>query len=63
MFKKNTAHVDFNDENLDDVRFSKVNSIPPLEEHLTPKSYVDQAIAVDVDEPSLLRLDLDEKLG
>ena len=32
--------------------------MPAVREHLTPKYYVDQAI----DEPSLLRLDPDEKL-
>ena len=42
---KNTAHVDFNDQNLDDVRFVKVNSMPAVREHLTPKFYVDQVIS------------------
>ena len=59
---ENTAPVDFDDENLDNVRFIKVNSIPTLEEHLTPKLCVDQAISNGVDEPSLLRLDPVEKL-
>ena len=36
VFKK-TAYVEFNDENQDNVRFLKVNSLPNLEEHLTPK--------------------------
>ena len=44
---KNTAHVDFNDKNLDNVRFVKVNSMPAVGEHLTAKHYVDNAI----DEP------------
>ena len=48
--KRNTAHVNFNDENLDKVRFAKVNSLPALREHLTPKFYVDEAIFHYVDE-------------
>ena len=59
---KNTDHVDFNSKVLVNVRFIKVNSFPTLEEHLTPKMYVDQAISKIVDE-SLLRSDLDEKLN
>ena len=59
---KNTDHVDFNDKNLDNVHSIKVNSFPTLEEQLTAKIYVDQAISDSVDESSLLRLDPDEKL-
>ena len=59
---KNTNHVDFNDKNLNNVLFVKVNSIPTLEEQLTPKIYVDQAKSEDVVNSSLLRLDLDEIL-
>ena len=59
---KNTAHVDFNDKNLDNVRFVKVNSMPAVGEHLTAKYYVDTAISNSVDESSLLRLDANEKL-
>ena len=59
---KNTAHVDFNDKNLDNVRFVKVNSMPAVGEHLTAKYYVDTAISNSVDESSLLRLDSNEKL-
>ena len=59
---KNTDHVDFNDKILDNVHSIKVNSYPTLEEHLTPKIYVDNAISYIVDEASLLRLDPDEKL-
>ena len=59
---KNTAHVDFNDKNLDNVRFVKVNSMPAVGEHLTAKYYVDNAISNSVDESSLLRLDANEKL-
>ena len=28
---KNTAHVDFNDKNLDNARFVKVNSMPAVQ--------------------------------
>ena len=59
---KNTAHVDFNDKNLDNVRFVKVNSMPAVGEHLTAKYHVDNAISDRVNEQSLLRLDIDEKL-
>ena len=38
---KNTTHVDFNVENLHSVRFVKVNSMPAVREHLTPKYYAD----------------------
>ena len=39
-----TAHVDFNDKNLDNVRFIKMNSLPAVSLHLTHKDYVDNAI-------------------
>ena len=55
---KNTDNVDFNDKILDNVHSIKINSFPTLEEHLTPKIYVDNAIS----ESSLLRLHHDEKL-
>ena len=58
----NTAHVDFNDKNLDNVRFVKVNSKPAVREHLTPKYYVGQTISYWLGEISLLRLDADEQL-
>ena len=35
---KNTAHVDFNDKNLYNVRFIKVNSFSAIPEHLTAKN-------------------------
>ena len=41
---KNTDHVDFNNKDLDNVGWIKVNKYPFLEEHLTPKVYVDNAI-------------------
>ena len=55
---KNTDHVDFNDKILDNVHSIKKKSFPTLEEHLTPKIYVNNAIS----ESSLLRLHRDEKL-
>ena len=60
---KNTNHVDFDDKNLNTIHFIRVNSIPTLEEQLTPKIYVDQAISDDVDNSSFLGLDPDEKLN
>ena len=60
--KKNNAHVEFNDKNLDNVRFVKINSMPALREHLIPNIYVDNATSDGVDESTLLRLDPDEKL-
>ena len=59
---KNTAHVDFNEKSLRNVRFIKVNSKPAVNEHLETNYYVDQAISDSVDEPSLSPLDLDKKL-
>ena len=53
--------MDFKDKNLDKVQSIKVNSFPTLEIHLTPKSYVAQAISNIVVE-SMLRLDPDEKI-
>ena len=41
---KNTANVDFDDKNLDNFRFVKVNSMPTVGEDLTAKYYVDKAI-------------------
>ena len=60
--RRNTTHVDFNDKNLDNVRFVKVNSMPAVGELLTTKDYVDNAIYYSVEELSLLRLDPDEQL-
>ena len=59
--QKNTDLVDFNDKDFDNVRSVKVHSIPILEEQLTPKIYVDQAISDGVDNSSFVRLDPDEK--
>ena len=59
---KNTAHVDFNDKNFDNVRFIKVNSMPAVGEHVTAKYYVDHAFSYSVDESSLLGLDPNQNL-
>ena len=59
--KKNTSRVDFNNKLIDNVHSIKINSFPALEEQLTPKSFVDQAISEGLDDSSLLRLDLNEK--
>ena len=56
---RNTTHVVYN-KTLDNVRSIKVNSFPTLEERLTPKNFVDQAIFDGVDESSILRLGPDE---
>ena len=58
---KNRDHVDFDDENLDNIQSIKVNSFPTIEEFITPKMHVHQAISNFVGE-SLLRLDPDEKI-
>ena len=42
--------------------FVKINSLPPVREHLTPKFYIDEAISRRVDESSLLAIDPAEKL-
>ena len=42
---KNIDHVDFNDKNIDNVNSIKVNTIANLEEDLTPKIYVDNAVS------------------
>ena len=47
---RNTTHVDFNDKNLDNVKFIEVNSFPAIPEHSTAKIYVDKAISYSVDE-------------
>ena len=59
---KNTNHVDLIDKHLNNVHFIKINSIPIIEEQLTPKFHIDQVIPDGVDNSSILRLDPDEKL-
>ena len=61
-YPSTNIRVDFKDKNIDNVHSIKINSIATIEGRLTPKNYVDQAIFYGVDEPSLLRLDPDEKL-
>ena len=52
---RKTAHVDFNNKNLDNVCFVKLNSVPAIREHLTPIFYVDQAVSHSVHEPTLVK--------
>ena len=59
---KNSANIDLNDRNITNCRFLSVNQLPQIDSHLTAKLYVDKAISDSIDEPSLLRLDTDEKL-
>ena len=57
---KVTALVDFNDKNLDNVRFVKVNSMPAVGEHQRVKYYFHQAISDSLDEPTLVGKNQDE---
>ena len=41
---RNTSHVHFKDKKLYNVTIVKVNSLPAINQHLTPKQYVDDAI-------------------
>ena len=59
---KNIEHSDFNDKNLNNVRFVKVNSKPAVGEHLTAKYYVDNSFYNSVGASWLLKLKLNEKL-
>ena len=60
---RNTAHVGFNEKNLDNVRFVQVNSLPAVREHLTPKFHLDQAISFSVDEHTLDRNNQDNNFN
>ena len=51
---KNSAQVDFNDKNLNNVRFVKINSLPSPRAFNT-KYYVDEAISNSIDELTLVR--------
>ena len=62
VYRKNTAHVAFNDKNVDNVRFVKINIMPAFGEPLTAEYSVEHAIFYSVDEYSLLRIDPDEKI-
>ena len=55
---KINGHRDLNDRKITNARFIRVSQLPQIDSHLTAKPYVDNAI----DEPSLLRLDPNEKL-
>ena len=59
---KNTAHVDFNDNIIDNVRFVKLNTLPAVRDRLTPKLYVDDAMSNSVGKATFLRLVSDEQL-
>ena len=51
--------IDFNDVKLENIKFVKVNYQPDVNEHLTPKVYVDTAIG----ESSLVRNNKDNDFG
>ena len=51
--------IDFNDVKLENIKFVKVNYQPAVNEHLTPKVYVDNAI----DESSLVRNNKDNNFS
>ena len=51
--------VDFNDVKLENIKFVKINYQPAVNEHLTPKIYVDNSI----DEPSLVRRNQENDLN
>ena len=53
--KNNTTHVDFNDKNLDNVRFVEVKSRPAVGEHLTVKKCVNKTISSSADQTTLVR--------
>ena len=56
---KNGKDIDFNDKNLEKIKFIKVNYQPDVDTHLTPKIYVDNVI----DETYLLRNYQDNKFS
>ena len=51
-----------NDKEITNARFIQVNQLPQITSHLAAKLYLDKTISDSVDEPSLSRLDPDEKL-
>ena len=59
---RNTAFLDFNDKNLDNVRFAKVNNLPAVRKQLRLKCYVDDANYHSVHESSFSKLDPNETL-
>ena len=48
--------IDFNDFQLENIKFVKVNYQPAVNENLTPKIYVDTAI----NEPTIVRINKDD---
>ena len=59
---KNNAHINLNDRNFTHARFVQVNELPQIDSHLTAKLYVDTTVSDAIREPSMLKLDPDEKL-
>ena len=59
---ENTAQIDFNGKNLDNVRFVELISMPAIGKHLTANYIVDNASSDIVDQSSFLRLGPKEKL-
>ena len=57
--KKNSAHKELNDRNIRKARFIQVNQLPQIDNHLTAKLYVDNA----VDESSLIRKNKDNMIS
>ena len=63
IMKSNKAHpdIDLNYKNIINVGLIELNRRPEYGDQVTSKSYVDNAIRNSVEEPTLLRLDPDEK--
>ena len=59
---RNTAHANFDDKKVDNVRFLKVISLPAVPQHLTSNCYVDEINPPRVDGSSLLGIDTNEIL-
>ena len=56
---KNTAHIDLNERNNTNARFTQVNQRPQIDSHLTAKLYVD----TEIDQSSLVRNNQDNDFG
>ena len=50
---KNITHVNFNNHNLNRVRFVEVTSYPAVGEQLTAKYFVDEALSKSVDDSAI----------
>ena len=59
---KNIAHLDLNFRNITNARFIQSNQLPQIDSHLTANYYVDSAIMLSVNKPTLLRLGPYEEL-